>query len=422
MIHANRRALIHNTTALFGAQAVSMVVPLLTVPYLARTLGPVGWAPVVAAQALGNWLVLLLEYGFDLSGTRAVSQARTRPETMADVVAGVQGAKLLLVPVAALVIAGVFLAMPGLRGQTRLLAWTLAFAVCRGLNPFWFFQGIETVRRAVIVDALTKAGAAVGVFLLVRHPADGYRVIALQAGFAAVSLLVLTWWLTHHVTWRRPAFRGGLTALHGTSRIFGMRAAGGIYNQASVLVLTALASASTVSFFGGAERIIRASVSLLQPLTQAFLPRLSFLSVADPAAARRTIERCLVSVGALGALFGGCALLGAPLLVRILLGPGYEPAVAVLRALSPLPVLVAVNTVLGFYWAVPFGHDRSLLLAVLWGGGANILLALLLVPRLGGVGMAAAVVAAELVVTVSLAIVYLRHRPRQPVGGVLVGS
>ncbi len=414
VILTSRRALIQNTTTLFGAQAVSMLAPLLTIPYLARTLGPEGWAPVVAAQALGSSLILLLEYAFDLSGTRAVARARAEPDTMRDVVAGVQGAKLLLIPAAALIVFALFFAMPALHGQLRLLAWTLAYAVCRGLNPLWFFQGIERVQAAVTIDAVSKAAAAMFVFLLVTEPADAWRVLALQAVFSGLSLLVLTRWLMRHVVLSRPTMSAALATLRGTSRLFAMRAAGGVYNQASVLMLAALATAANVSFFGGAERIIRASVSLLAPLTQAFLPRLSYLSVADPLAARRTIERCLLAIGALGAAFGLTALVAAPLLVRILLGPGYEPAVAVLRTMSPLPALVAVNTVLGFYWAVPFGHDRGLLWAVVSGMIVNVALALALVPARGAVGMATAVIAAEVFVTISLAAMYLRHRVATP--------
>src|SRR6478672_7957938 len=117
----HRRSLIQNTSALFGAQALALLVPLLTVPYLARTLRPEGWASVLVAQALGNWLILLIEYAFDLSGTREVARARTAPETMSHVVAGVQGAKLALVPLAALLVLVVLWTYPALRGQGRLL-------------------------------------------------------------------------------------------------------------------------------------------------------------------------------------------------------------------------------------------------------------------------------------------------------------
>ena len=98
------------------------------------------------------------------------------------------------------------------------------------------------------------------------------------------------------------------------------------------------------------------------------------------------------------------------LLSRVLLGPGYAPVTPVLRALSPLPLLVAIDTVLGLYWAVPFGHERALFRLALIAGVVNVTLALALVPRWGALGMASAVVAAELTVTVCLATLYLRHR------------
>src|SRR6185503_7935455 len=90
------RSLVRNAGTLFAGQLVGLVVPLLTIPYLARVLGPEGWGPVLAAQALGNWLILVLEFGFDLSGTRAVARARAVPETMTAVVHGMQSAKALL--------------------------------------------------------------------------------------------------------------------------------------------------------------------------------------------------------------------------------------------------------------------------------------------------------------------------------------
>ena len=407
---SHRPSLIQNTTALFGAQAVSLLVPLLTVPYLARTLRPEGWASVLVAQALGNWLLLLLEYGFDLSGTRAVAQARTAPHTMAEVIGGVQGAKLLLVPLAVGIAVAVFLVLPSMRADGRMLSWAVAFAVLRGLNPFWYFQGMERVRAAVLVDAGARACAALGVFVFVHGPADGWRVLALQAVFAGVSLAILTAWMAREVRLRRPAVPAALGTLRRASGVFGVRAASGFYVQANTLILDAISNPLAVSFFGGAERIVRASINLLQPLTQAFLPRISYLSVADPLRAQRTIERCLVFVGGLGALFGVAAFAGAPLLTGLLLGPGYEGAVPVMRALAVLPLLVAIDTVLGLYWAVPFGHERAFLGAVVGAGVMNIVLALLLVPRWGALGMAAAVVAAELVVLLSLSSLYLRRR------------
>jgi len=400
--------LAKNAGALFVGQAVGLVVPLLTIPYLARVLGPTGWGPVLAAQALGNWLLLVLEFGFELSGTRAVARARTEPHTMSDVVHGVQSAKAVLALSALPMIVIGLIAIPAIRENAVLVAWTVAFAVLRGFSPLWFFQGIERVRGAVAVDMLSRAAAALGVFVFVHGPGDGWRVLALQAVFAAVALAVLTAGLARHVRLRLPTAGAAVETLRAGSSIFACRAWTGLYIQGNVLILSALAGPAVVAFFGGAERIIRAAINLLQPLTQVFLPRVTYLHATDPPAARRMIRSALFGVGLLGVAMGLCGLLGAPFLVHVLLGSEYGAAIPVLRLMGALPMLVAVNAVLGLYWALPFGHERWLLASIIAAGVTNVVLALLLVPRWGASGMAVSAIAAEVVALALMGTVYLR--------------
>ena len=402
------RSLARNASSLFVGQAVGMVVPLLTIPYLARVLGPAAWGPVLAAQAFGYWLILVLEFGFELSGTRAVARTRSAPERLADVVQGIQSAKALLIVATLPIVLIAVAVVPALHHHPRLIGWALAFAVLRGASPLWFFQGIERVHGAVAVDTLTRAAAALGVFALVRRPGDGWRVLALQAVFAGVALIVLTAWLGRRVTLRAPRGADAVRALREGSTVFACRAWSGLYIQGNALLLAALAAPATVAFFGGAERIVRAAINMLQPLTQAFLPRVSYLQTADPPAARKMIRRSLVGVGAAGLAAAMLAFVGAPLLVRLLLGAGYESAVPVLRMLGLLPALVAVNTVLGIYWALPFGRDRSFLASIIAAGVSNVVLAAVLVPRFGALGMAAASITAEVIVLLVLGTLYYR--------------
>src|SRR5262249_47513176 len=156
------------------------------------------------------------------------------------------------------------------------------------------------------------------------------RVIALQAALSAVTLVALTTWLGGHVAFRRPSTAEGMATLRENWSIFACRVSSGLYIQANTLVLSALAAPAIVAFFGGAERIIRAAINLLQPLTQAFLPRLSFLHGADRTGAERMIRFALLGVGLIGVSMGSVAFFAAHMLVRVLLGPGYEAAVPVL--------------------------------------------------------------------------------------------
>lgn len=401
-------SLAANASALFVGQAIGLIVPLLTIPYLARVLGPAAWGPIIAAQALGNWLLLLVDFGFELSGTRAIARARTGPGSMDDIVHGVRSAQVVLAASAGAIALVVCLFVPSLRLGPAFIGWTVAFAVLRGVSPLWFFQGLERVRGAVAVDAITKALAALGVFVVVRGPHDAVRVLELQALFAAIALVVLTVWMRRHVPLRFPGFGAAIGTIKETRYVFACRASSGLYVQANTLILSALASPVAVAFFGGSERIVRAAINLLQPLTQAFLPRISFLQASDRGTAHRTIRDAMLVVGGLGLLFSACAVIGAPILVRIVLGADYLDAVPLLRVLGVLPLLVALSTVLGLYWALPFNHEKLFLASILGAGVMNVMLAFLLVPHLGGIGMAIAALGAESVVLIVLAVGYLR--------------
>src|ERR1700682_1580509 len=91
-----RHALVQNALSLYGVQIASYIVPLITIPYLARVLGATGWGLVAFAQAFGSWVALIGEYGFSLSGTREVARHRDNPERLTNIVAGILGAKTLL--------------------------------------------------------------------------------------------------------------------------------------------------------------------------------------------------------------------------------------------------------------------------------------------------------------------------------------
>jgi PST family polysaccharide transporter len=81
----------------------------------------------------------------------------------------------------------------------------------------------------------------------------------------------------------------------------------------------------------------------------------------------------------------------------------------VLQLLGALPMLVAINTVLGLYWALPLGYERYFLVSIIAAGVTNVAAALVHVPRLGAAGMALSAIGAEIVVLLVLGARYLRE-------------
>jgi polysaccharide transporter, PST family len=403
-----RSVLAQNAMALYGAHLTGLILPLVAIPYLARVLRPESWGLVVFAQSFAAVLALVLEYGFYLSATRRLAQVRDDPVKVARLVADVQAAKLVLLAGVTVLVGVAYLAVPLFRAHPWHLFWAWAIALAQGFSAYWYFQGVERMRLPALAEAISKALATAGLFVFVRSPEHGSLVLAIYAIAGLGAMAFTNAWIYREAGWKPLSAWRGVVMLRETVTLFVFRAAVGSYVTANAFILGAMASTQIVAYFGGAERIVRGLINLIHPATQSIYPRISNLMVHDRARAGRLLGLSLLLVGGLGLLLGIATALTAPLLVGVLLGPGYEPAVAVLRVLAILPPLIAVSTVLGIHWALPMGLERPYFRLVIAGACVNLLLAVVLVPRFGALGMASAIVVAEGVVMTGLLVLAWR--------------
>lgn len=175
-----RSPTMRNLFYLYAVQAANYLFPLITLPYLARILGPEGFGKLALAQALLQYLYLVLEYGFQFTATREVARSRGNRTELGAIVAGVLHARACFFSPCALGV-GMGWAIPLLRGDTPLILGALLGAIGQGFNPLWFFQGLERMGRVALLELVVRGGTTLGVFLLVRTPQDVAVPIYLQA-------------------------------------------------------------------------------------------------------------------------------------------------------------------------------------------------------------------------------------------------
>jgi len=406
--------LVQNALSLYGVQIASYVVPLATIPYLARVLGAAGWGTVAFAQSFGFYVALIGEYGFGYSATRAVAQARENREKLAEIVAGVQGAKALLALVSLVVSAVAYLWVPLFREHPALLGSAMFWALAFGFNMMWFFQGFERMHHVAMLDVGAKILATIGIFLLVRRPADAWRVLAIQGlGLFCSSVVGLT--LTYRmVPFRLPTVNSVKIAMHMGWSMFLFRNSVSLYTTGNAFILGLFVSPQIVGYYAGAEKVSKAFVGLLNPITQTLYPRLSHLAHQARERAATLAKMGFWIMGGGGVGLGILIFVSAPLVLRVVLGPGFGPAVPVLRILALLAPFISLNNVFGIQWMLPLGKDRAFNRIILLAGLINIILASLLAPAFAARGMAWSVVTAEFFVAVSIYL-YLRWRKLDPI-------
>jgi polysaccharide transporter, PST family len=407
-----RNRIAQNTMALYGSQLLLGLVPLVTLPWIADALGATEFGEVLYVQSFAWLLAMVGEYGFRLSGTRAVARVRDDPEQLARTVAGIQGAKLLLagcttgLALIALVAVGRFRENP----ELLVLGWLLGTA--QGFDPLWYFAGVERLRLTAAMEAGIRVLTAAAIILLIHEPGQGTIVLAIWIVGLGLSSGGLTWIMYASVPLRRPRWAGSVAALREGWSLFVNSAAISLYTSGTVFLLGFVASNAQLAVFGAAERVVRAALRALTPVTSAAYPRVTFLLESGRVdRAQRLSVIGLAALSAFGAVSAIALIVLAPVIVDLLFGgPGFEPVTGVLRVLALLLPTVALAAALSAFWLLPRGLDRVFVRATIGAGLASVVLVLAVGAAAGALGAAWVLVGIEAGVVTALAVAIHRRR------------
>lgn len=419
----SRNALARNLTALYAIRLGTSLLPLVSIPYVVRVLGPAGYGIYAFAGGLIGYFNMLIDYGFNLAATRRIAASRHDAVARDRVVSATLAAKLPLALLGFLVLLALTWLLPPLR-ESRLVALFLYGQVLgNALFPLWLYQGEERMVGSSILlltGMLTATGA---IFLVVNDPGDYVALAALWGGVSVATgaIALLAALVLFRVRLRAPSFDEVRRTLRDGVLLTITSASTTLYTSGNAFLLGLVAPKEVVGLYGAGEKIVRAVQELVNPIQQALYPRTAAIAGRSHALAVDAARRLIRWTAGLGLLLSLGILITAPLAVRIVLGEDFVRSVAVVRLLSPLPFLVAVSSTLTFQLMLPLGRDRALLRTITAAGIANVGLALLLAPRFLERGMALAVLSTELLVVAVIAIYLERtgvHRLVDPVPGV----
>lgn len=386
---------VRNALVLYGSQFGTYLLPLVTVPFLARVLGPETWGLILFIQAIGLYVTMVVDYAFDVSATRQVARRQADMTSLTEIVSGVLGARLLLILGSVAALAAAQVLVPTLR-DTGWLLWLGVFWYSGvAIRPFWFFLGIERLGAFLTLELSARAVSVVAIILFVHSPADAWKVFAFQGAAAALTAVAGTIMIYRFVPFRAPSLSKTMESLRDGWRLFFLRLSSSVYSMSNTIILGFLASPLVVSFYAGPDRISRILISLMFPLVQAIYPRISNLAQDDAQAAARIARMTTITLFVLGSIGYVVLYFMAPLVIRVMLGPDYGEAVPVLRVLLLLLPILGISIPLGSHWMIPVGLEGLLTRITIAGGVLHIPLAILLGSRFAHVGIASALVITE---------------------------
>ncbi|MGN7979846.1 oligosaccharide flippase family protein [Burkholderia sp. 22313] len=391
-----------NLAAMLLWQIGMYVVPLATFPYLTRVLGPAQFGVVGYVTALTVYGTILTEWGFNLSGPRAVAQYRGDSRQLSELVWSIVGAKACLCVASCAILAVVLMADRTLAAMSTAIwiGWLGVIANVWTLN--WLLQGLERFSSFTVVALASRFVALPLTFWLVRSPADVDKAIAIQSltSVLAASGSMLMARRLGLLGYGRLSWRAIRAQLIAGADMFVSTASVSLFSAANAVIVGAIAGPYQVGLYAAADKLKTAGNMVPAQINTVLYSRISALfSDRQPegarAAARLTVSGGIAIVFVTGIGIAIC-LSTSDMLTRLVLGEKFAGASSVVNVLCLSTLFGNLAYFLGLQVLVPFGGTRRRARVMLAAGLLNVLLALLLVPRLGAVGAAAAYLIAEI--------------------------
>ncbi|MEO8189930.1 MAG: glycosyltransferase [Acidobacteriota bacterium] len=386
------RRIFTNASVLAAGEVAARGFSFLATVHVARVLGASGFGRIELASALALYVGVLSTFGLDLVGTMRVAVDPDRARTLARTVASL---RVALCAVMTAVLLALTWLVPRFAGIRILLLLTTIPIFAESLSLAWLFQGLERMKRIAAVGILGQAVYAAGVFALVRRPEDILRVpvvSGLGAAVAAAALGIVGW----RVLRRLPAERApGLTRelLVEAAPLAAITAAGIVNYNADVIIMGMLGDERHVGLYRAAGRISGVFQMLGAGFSTAVFP-----SLARESRVKENLRSALdwaVRTSAMGWIVAAALLIAAaPLILRWTFGPSYFEATRTLRLLFLAAAVVGVRAQYRSALVV-LRETRRNLAPTLWAAAASIVLNLLLIPRIGLLGMALATIFSE---------------------------
>ncbi len=399
-----RRKLFQNVTHLFFFQAINCILPLITIPYILRVVGPEKFGILSFGQAVNQFFVMIAEYGFNITGTQRLSQERDSHIRCNEIFSEILFAKLFLLFICLIILVAAFLLFEEVRIYSTVYFLYFMMIPAYILYSNWFFMGMEEMHYLHYPNVISKMCYAALIFIFLKNESDYTDVplffgsTLIVGGIIAMAIIRFRF----HIRISIPALSSIWRSLSNGWSIFVSTFSISLYRQSNTFILGLVASKEVVGYYSAGEKIIKALQSVFAPVIQAFYPFISRKRKQSGKSSWIAIKVLMKWMGLSAALMSLILFVFAEQLGMLFMGEQFLPSIPVFKIATFVIFLGVMNYILGIIFMTNFQMKDNFAQGVVITGICNIPLCYLLSIRFQEIGAAISFLGAEMLLMVLL--------------------
>ncbi|MDP5199626.1 oligosaccharide flippase family protein [Flavobacterium sp. DG2-3] len=271
-----KSSLVSNFFSLVILQGANYIFPLLTVPYLFRTLGVEVFGLTSFATAFSQYFIVLTDFGFNLYGVQFISANRDEKQARDVFFVNVLISQILLFVIGLVILVLVIFSFDKFYHNCwlYLLSYTTVFGTV--LMPAWFFQGMEQMKYITKINIVTRTLAIIPIFFLVKSDSD-YLLVPFFYGLGSITSGMIAIYIVKKKF--NVSLKYSLVSisrieeyLRNSSQFFMSRISVSLYTVSNTFVLGLVGGNMAAGYYSAAEKLYSTIQNVYSPLNGAIYP------------------------------------------------------------------------------------------------------------------------------------------------------
>ena len=392
-------------------QILLLLVPLITVPYISRVLGP----DLVGINSYTNsWMTFFLlvgQMGIALYGNREVAYHRENPIERSQIFWGIELLQVMTIMSALITyLIAVFLFSTTFKEYFLLQSlWIIA----AGVDVSWYFMGMENFQRIVFRNMLVKLTSVVLIFFLIKGHDDLGKYIALLGLSNLIGNLTLWPYLRDEIKWVPIRTWHPFKHFYPALLLFIPTITTQVYQVVNRLMLGRMSTQNQLGQFQNADQIIKVVLAIATASGQVMLPHIANkFSKGDIKGIRESLYNSFDFITAIAVpmMFGVMAI--AEPFAPWFLGSEFNDAGRLMMIEAPIILFIGWSNVTGTQYLMPISRTKEYTISVTIGAVVNVITNFLFIAKWGANGAALATSISEFSVT-AVQLMYIKSTIRR---------
>ena len=387
----------------------SILLPLVTAPYLDRVVGKDGVGLYSGAWAWSEIFCLIGMLGLADYGVRTIAQVRDDRERLDRTFSGIWQMQLMVASITLLFWFGYVFLIAG-EEKTIALHMTMMSVSCL-CNFEWCLMGLDQFKSIALRNTFVKLAAAVSAFIFVKSIDDLWIYGFVWSLATLLGNLSCAVTLKGKVSYHRVPMKETLKHLRPCAVLFISVAAMSVYRRMDKIMVLNIAGKDENGLYESAEKIIYCLSGFISAIGTVMMSKVSNLQEkGETEKIARNIDKsmnliiCMVSAMAFG--LAAVAERFAPLF--------YEKAAASGKLMIPLSftlIMIGFANVIRTQAVLPQKRDHIFVKSVCCGAAVNLIVNACLIPSMKSMGAVVGTLAAEMTVPVVQFIILRKELP-----------